>query len=131
MIFDRLYYHSPITNELTSRLVTDWGLEDEGRSVRLTLRPDALWQDGMPVTADDVCFTVAALLDPGTTSPIADGYRSQFESCTVLDDSQLVIRFTKIYHSPLRLSHTPTDESTAASANSKDQTLEFPISADR
>ncbi len=101
LIFDRLYYHSPITNELSSRLVTQWELVEQGKAVRLTLRRDIKWQDGKKFSADDVCFTIEAMLDPGTTSPIAEGYRSVFTGCEAEDREHAVVRFTKIFHNPL------------------------------
>jgi len=101
LVFDRLYYHDPITNELASRLVTQWELVEQGKAVRLTLRKDIKWQDGKNFRADDVCFTVRAMLDPGTTSPIAEGYRSVFTGCEVEGKDKAIVRFTKIFHNPL------------------------------
>jgi peptide/nickel transport system substrate-binding protein len=101
LIFDRLYFHSPITNDLQSRLVTQWELAEGGTGVKLSLRRDVKWQDGKNFTAKDVCFTVEAMLDPGTTSPIAEGYRSVFTGCEVVSKDEALVRFTKIFHNPL------------------------------
>jgi ABC-type transport system substrate-binding protein len=38
----------------TERLATDWKWEDDGRTLRLILRPDARFHDGTPVTAESV-----------------------------------------------------------------------------
>ena len=55
-----------------------------GRSTRAArsgpsyLRDDARWQDGEPVTADDVAFTIRVLQDPAYTGPAPDrGTRSR------------------------------------------------------
>ncbi len=101
LIFDRLYYHSPITNELTSRLVETWEVAESGQAVRLTLRRDAKWHDGSGLSAEDVCFTVDAMLDSGTTSPIAEGYRAELSGCEVEGKNVALVRFKKVFHNPL------------------------------
>ena len=101
LIFDRLYYHSPITNELTSRLVTQWELVEGGKGVKLSLTKNVKWHDGKSFTARDVCFTVQAMLDEGTTSPIAEAYRPRFVSCEVESRDVAIIHFSKVFHNPL------------------------------
>ncbi|MSP54687.1 MAG: ABC transporter substrate-binding protein [Myxococcales bacterium] len=100
LVFDRIYFHSAIDNQLISRLVEKGEVADGGKSFRLSLKTGLKWHDGKPVGARDVCFTVAAMLDPGTTSPIAEGYRTVLAGCDV--ESQLValVRFTKVFHNP-------------------------------
>lgn len=39
------------------------------------IRPDAKWHDGAPVTADDVVFTVQAIQNPTSRSPLASSWR--------------------------------------------------------
>lgn len=48
-----------------------WRPEDDGASWLVRIADDAAWQDGEPVTAADVAFTVAALADPAIGSPNA------------------------------------------------------------
>ena len=71
LVLDRLYYHSPINNDLTSRLVSQWQMSEGGKAMKLTLKKGIKWHDGKPFTAKDVCFTIDAMLDKGTPSPIA------------------------------------------------------------
>ncbi|MBR9988111.1 MAG: hypothetical protein KFH98_00055 [Gemmatimonadetes bacterium] len=49
-------------------LALSWQLEDDSTLV-LTLRDDVFWDDGVPVTADDVVFTIGLQGDPLTASP--------------------------------------------------------------
>lgn len=42
-------------------LATDWTASADGRVITFTLRNDATWHDGRPVTADDVVFTLDAV----------------------------------------------------------------------
>lgn len=46
-------------------LAQSWVVSADGRDFTFLLRPDARWQDGAPVTADDVVFTARAFSAPG------------------------------------------------------------------
>lgn len=56
-------------------LATRWTSDESGRTWTFTLRPDARWHDGKPVTATDVVFTVNVLRDPKYTGPGAGSWR--------------------------------------------------------
>jgi peptide/nickel transport system substrate-binding protein len=49
-------------------LARAWHFEDE-HTLILELRDDVRWHDGVPVTADDVVFTIERQRDPATGSP--------------------------------------------------------------
>jgi ABC-type transport system substrate-binding protein len=44
--------------------VANGDLSRNGRTIVYHLRPGVRWQDGVPVTADDVLFTLRAIVDP-------------------------------------------------------------------
>ena len=100
LVFDRLLYHSPINNELESKLVQAWELTDGGKGIKLELNSGVKWHDGKPFSASDVCFTVKAILDPGTPSPIAESYRDILAGCTAESRSTAIVHFTRIVHNP-------------------------------
>jgi peptide/nickel transport system substrate-binding protein len=50
--------------EIAPDLATTWSISDDGITYTFTLRPDAQWEDGRPVTADDVVFTTGLLQAP-------------------------------------------------------------------
>ena len=50
-------------------LATRWDVTDGGGTWTFHLRPNLRWQDGAPLTADDVAFTVSVLSDPAYTGP--------------------------------------------------------------
>ncbi|HEY0321827.1 MAG TPA: ABC transporter substrate-binding protein [Pyrinomonadaceae bacterium] len=50
-------------------LAAEWKLNDDGRTLDLTLRDGLQFSDGHPLTADDVLFTFQALYDERTASP--------------------------------------------------------------
>jgi peptide/nickel transport system substrate-binding protein len=62
-------------NTLVPGLASDWSVENGGKTWTFHLRENARWQDGAPVTADDVVFTVDVLKDPNYTGPSAASWR--------------------------------------------------------
>ena len=51
-------------NTLEPDLASSWKVSDDGKTWTFHIRDDAVWQDGEPVTASDVLYTVNALKDP-------------------------------------------------------------------
>lgn len=70
-------------------LATSWTMDPTGRSWTFHLRPDARWQDGVPVTADDIVFTVGILHDPAYAGPLVGSWREV--TATKIDPS--TVRF--------------------------------------
>jgi ABC-type transport system substrate-binding protein len=56
-------------------LASGWTVDATGKTWTFTIRPEARWQDGEPVTSDDVVFTVNVLKSPGYTGPLAASWR--------------------------------------------------------
>lgn len=50
-------------------LAESWGVNAEGTIYNFTLRPNAVWHDGQPVTSDDVLFTIELLKGNGSLYP--------------------------------------------------------------
>ncbi|HEY3335188.1 MAG TPA: ABC transporter substrate-binding protein [Candidatus Limnocylindrales bacterium] len=63
LVFSGLVRMGP-DNTLEPDLAESWKLSDDGKTWTFHIREDARWQDGVPVTADDVLYTVGALKDP-------------------------------------------------------------------
>jgi ABC-type transport system substrate-binding protein/class 3 adenylate cyclase len=74
--------------EIEPDLAERFTVSDDGRSYRFTLRPDALWSDGAPVTADDFAFTFARMAaDEVVTASWLDGV-----SASAVDERTLEIQ---------------------------------------
>ena len=71
-------------------LATDFSSADDGKSWTFTLRSDARWHDGVPVSAADVVYTVAIAQDPGYHGPYAGSFAGA--KVDALDDR--TVRFT-------------------------------------
>jgi peptide/nickel transport system substrate-binding protein len=55
-------------------LARSWETSTDGATWTFHLRPDATWHDGLPVTADDVVFTVSTIQDPDYHGPGAGSW---------------------------------------------------------
>lgn len=50
-------------------LADSWGVSADGRVYNFSLRPNARWHDGTPVTSDDVLYTIEVIKSPGSLFP--------------------------------------------------------------
>jgi peptide/nickel transport system substrate-binding protein len=57
------------TGALVPVIAESYSVSADGKSYTFTLRPDAVFSDGTPITADDVVYTVEKAQDPGLKSP--------------------------------------------------------------
>jgi peptide/nickel transport system substrate-binding protein len=69
-VFDQYIDQAP---DLSFRpgLISKWGWNADKTKVELTLRPDALWHDGTPVTPADVVWNLKRAGDPKSGNPVA------------------------------------------------------------
>ena len=84
----RLGPDSTVVGDLASR----WEASQDGRDWTFHLRPDLRWEDGAPLTADDVAFTVSVLDDPTYAGPGAESWRDV--SATVIDPLTVTLHLT-------------------------------------
>ncbi|MFJ7977555.1 ABC transporter substrate-binding protein [Peribacillus sp. JNUCC 23] len=77
-------------NEIVADLATDWKISPDQLTYTFTLRDDAKWQDGKPVTAEDVKFTLDKIRDPKTNSPISGDF-NEIKEVNVLEENQVQI----------------------------------------
>lgn len=70
---DRLIFSSLIKFDAKGLPVTDlaedFGVSFDGLSYNFEIRENANWHDGIPVTADDVLFTIEMMRDPDSVLP--------------------------------------------------------------
>jgi peptide/nickel transport system substrate-binding protein len=69
----------------------------DGRDYIVTLRPEARWEDGEPVTAADAVFTIRQVADPEVSSPVFKPLFEDLESVEQLDDHRFRVRFRSAY----------------------------------
>ncbi len=65
-------------------------------TLRFHLRPDAVWQDGVPVTAQDVVFSFAVYTDPALDTEAGPALTGQ-ATVEAVDSSTVLVRFARTY----------------------------------
>lgn len=79
--------------KLEGRLARRWTHSADYRDWTIHLRSDVRWHDGVPVTAQDVKFTVDLMTDPDVMPKVFNTGFFVYESARVVDDSTVVIRY--------------------------------------
>jgi peptide/nickel transport system substrate-binding protein len=69
LIFRALAKRDSTLSGFQPDLARSWELSPDSGSLLVHLRNDVRWQDGVPVTAEDVVFTLARQKDPAVASP--------------------------------------------------------------
>jgi peptide/nickel transport system substrate-binding protein len=78
-------------------LAASWTVSPDGRTYEFHLDPKFTWESGLPVTSDDVRFTVERVRNPKVASPT---WRAAFEDVAAVetpDAATVRIRFSKPY----------------------------------
>lgn len=73
-------------------LATSWEPRDDGLTWIFHLRPDQRWDDGEPITAEDVAFTVSVLGDPEYAGPGGESWRDV--TAEVIDPLTVALRLS-------------------------------------
>jgi len=76
-------------------LAEAWGVAQDGTEYNFSIRPNAVWHDGQPVTSDDVLFTIDMMKSAGSLYPqdVKDLW-SKIE-VTKLNDKTLKFKLTE------------------------------------
>jgi peptide/nickel transport system substrate-binding protein len=78
-------------------LTDSWGISQDGKVYNFSIRQNANWHDGSPVTSDDVIFTIDRMREDG--SPIPEDLRAFWKQVEVkrLDDKTLQFRLPEAF----------------------------------
>ena len=93
LLFDTLVWRDA-SGETIPWLATDWSLSGDGLTWTFTLRDGVHWQDGQPLTAADVAFSIEYYL----THPGAGWFMAQvteIETATVVGEDQVAIKLLR------------------------------------
>ena len=76
------------------RLAESWEVSDDGLAITFRLRPDLVWSDGVPITADDVRFTWQAQVHPDIAWAFSD-FKKRIRDVEVLDERTVRFHFNE------------------------------------
>ena len=90
LLFDGLMGHDE-NNQVVPALAESYELDEATNTYTFKLREDVKWHDGEPFTAEDVKFTIEAIMDPENESEIFSNYED-VEEITTDGDYQISFR---------------------------------------
>lgn len=70
-LFEGLTIDDPVTAEPIPGVAESWTISDDGTVYTFKLREDAVWSDGVDITADTFVQSWRRMLDPATAAPYA------------------------------------------------------------
>ena len=95
-----LTYNSLVSYDGTLNLYGDladqWEVSPDGKTMTFHLREGVRWQDGKPLTAEDVLFTYRLIIDPKTPTAYSESYK-QVKDAQVVDPHRIRFTYDKPY----------------------------------
>lgn len=73
-----------------AKLLASLDADETGRIYTLKLKDGLVWDDGQPLTSDDVVFTIRTIQDPDARSPL----QKNWQGVQIERESELMVRFT-------------------------------------
>jgi peptide/nickel transport system substrate-binding protein len=92
-------------------LAKSWAWSEDGKVIQMELRDDIRWEDGKPVTAEDIAFSYELVSDPAVSSP-RFGYIERLAPDgrpKIIDATHLEWHFTVPYDRDSQMSHVSMD----------------------
>jgi peptide/nickel transport system substrate-binding protein len=88
-VYEYLVATNPVDGSYVPGLADTWDVGPDGLTYTFNISPDATWQDGTPVTADDVAFSFDITLAEDTLSPRRGAVDLMLDSYNVVDEKTI------------------------------------------
>lgn len=92
LLFNGLTAHDG-SNQVIPSLAKDWSFDEESYTYTFYLEEDVKWHDGEPFSAEDVKFTIEAIMNPDNGSENAPDYED-VEEIAVIDEHTVSFKLT-------------------------------------
>ena len=84
-----VHYNFKNPQEVLCDLCTDWKLSDDGLKYTFNINPAATWQNGAPVSASDIKYSLDRMVEPGEPRPRAGAIKAYYASSQVIDPTTI------------------------------------------
>ena len=100
---ESLLSRNPDTLEWEGLIARSWEIGEDGLTIAFRLRDGVTFSDGRPLTADDVAFTFAFIMNEAIAAPRDRAYLEKIESVEATSPLDVVFRFREPYFNALAL----------------------------
>ena len=100
---ESLLLRNPETLEWEGLIARDWQISDDGLNFTFQLREGGKFSDGQELTAGDVAFSFAFIMDESIAAPRSRAYFEKIKSVTANGKYEVVFRFKEPYFDALAL----------------------------
>ncbi|MDE0455959.1 MAG: ABC transporter substrate-binding protein, partial [Chromatiales bacterium] len=100
---ESLLSRDPDTLEWEGLIARSWEIGADGLAISFRLRDGVAFSDGRPLTADDVAFTFAFIMNEAIAAPRDRAYLEKIESVEAVSPLEVVFRFREPYFNALAL----------------------------
>lgn len=90
LIYETLFMYNTLDGEMYPLLATDWAWNDDMTEMTVHMNPEAKWDDGTPVTAQDVAYTFEC--HKKYESAKGADYSVYIDTIEAADDATVVIK---------------------------------------
>ena len=80
---------------LTNDMAEKYDISEDGLAYTFTIKPKLFWQDGAPITSNDIIFTIEKIKDPAMKSPKRAGWEGV--SAEKIDEKTIKFTLKKPY----------------------------------
>ena len=85
LTYSTLLWEDPTTGKHVGNLAKEWKISDDGLTWTFTLQDNIKWHDGTPFTADDVAWSINAIIKDPTGWSTESSYTIGFKQANALD----------------------------------------------
>ncbi len=102
-VLESLLVRDPDTLQWQGLIARDWEYSVDGLTITFRLHEGVTFSDGMPLTAEDIAFTFAFIMNDAIAAPRDRAYLEKVESVTATGPYEVAFRFNEPYFNSLQL----------------------------
>lgn len=102
-VLESLLSRNPESLEWQGLLAHDWSINEDKLTIQFHLRKGLTFSDGEPLTAKDIAFSFAFIMNPAIAAPRERAYYNKLESVTALSSDLVEFKFKEPYFDSLAL----------------------------